>query len=196
MPRKAAVRPEPLEPLIRNIRGERVILDSDLARVYGVATKVLNQAVKRSPDRFPSDFAFQLKAEEFENLRSQIVTSSLEDVDGKGINRSQIVTSRHGGLRYRPWVFTEHGALMAANVLRSERAVQMSVYVVRAFIGQRAQLAEKADVLRRLEKIDEKLLEHDESLLIVWSQIKELMRRPPALPQPPPAPKRRIGFQS
>jgi hypothetical protein len=192
MPRKAAATPEPLEPLIRNIRGERVILDSDLARVYGVELRALNQAVKRNAERFPSDFAFRLSVEEVANLKSQFVISSLQSVEGEVINRSQIVTSNYGGKRYRPWAFTEHGALMAANVLRSDRAVQMSVYVVRAFIGQREQLAEKADVLRRLEKIDEKLMEHDEALLIVWGKIKELMR--PALKAPPPVPKRRIGF--
>jgi hypothetical protein len=185
MPRKLAAMPEPMEPLIREIRGERVILDADLARVFGVSTKVLNQSVKRSSDRFPADFAFQLSSKESQNLRSQIVTSSTESIEDK------FVATRRGGA-YRPWAFTEHGALMAANVLRSERAVQMSVYVVRAFISQREQLAAKADVLRRMEKMDEKLMEHDEALLMVWEKIKELMRPAPGMP--PQSPKRRIGF--
>jgi hypothetical protein len=188
MPRKPAAMPEPMEPLIREIRGARVILDSDLARVFGVSTKILNQAVKRNPERFPSDFAFQLSQKESQNLRSQIVTSSTEGPDDK------FVVMRRGGI-YRPWAFTEHGALMAANVLRSARAVQMSVYVVRAFISQREQLAAKADVLRRMEKMDEKLMEHDEGLLIVWGKIKELMQ-PAQRVSPPPAPKPRIGFHS
>ena len=199
MPRKpAADAPEPLDPLIRHIRGARVILDSDLARVYGVSTKVLNQAVKRNAERFPVDFAFQLSAEEAESLRSQIVTSSLQIIDDEGNNRSQIVTGsqKHRDPRLFPWAFTEHGALMAANVLRSGRAVQMSVYVVRAFVSLREQLAAKADILHRLEKIDEKLLEHDEALLIVWGQIKELMQQPGSAPAAPPKPKRRIGFHA
>ena len=110
---------EPIDPVIRIIRGERVILDSDLARIYGVETKALNQAIKRNPDRFPNDFVFQL------NLKETREVTSL---------KSQIVTSKpaRGGRRKLPYAFTEHGAVMAANVLNSERAVAMSVYVVRA----------------------------------------------------------------
>jgi hypothetical protein len=197
MPRKpAAAAPEPLDPLIHSIRGARVILDSDLARVYGVEARVLNQAVKRNAERFPSDFAFQLSAEETTNFRSQFVTSSLQLIEGHADNSSQIVMSSRRGQVYRPWAFTEHGALMAANVLRSGRAVQMSVYVVRAFVSLREQLAAKADILHRLEKIDEKLLEHDEAMLIVWGKIKELMHQPPSAPHTPPKPKRRIGFHA
>jgi hypothetical protein len=191
MPRKAAARPEPLEPLIRNIRGERVILDSDPARGFGVEARAINQALKRSAERFPVDFTFQPTVAEATNLKSQIVTSSLQGTDNEnlGRNSSQTVTTSHGGARKRPWAFTEHGALMATNVLRSERAVQMSVYVVRAFISQRGQLAAKADVLRRMEKMDEKLMEHDEALLIVWGKIKELMQ--PAVRTPLPSPPQR-----
>jgi len=107
-----------VESRILAIRGENVMLDSDLARVYGVTTKALNQAVKRNEERFPEDFAFQLTPEEIGNLKSQFVTSS----------------SGHGGRRKPPWVFTEHGAIMAATVLNSPSAVEMSVFVVRAFI--------------------------------------------------------------
>jgi hypothetical protein len=197
MPRKsAAAAPEPLDPLIRHIRGARVILDSDLARVYGVEARVLNQAVKRNAERFPSDFAFQLSAEEAADLRSQFVISSLQHIEKQGDNSSQTVMSSRRGRVYRPWAFTEHGALMAANILRSGRAVQMSVYVVRAFVSLREQLAAKADILHRLEKIDEKLLEHDEAMLIVWGKIKELMQQPPSVPHMPPKPKRRIGFHA
>jgi hypothetical protein len=197
MPRKpAAAAPEPLDPLIRHIRGARVILDSDLARVYGVEARALNQAVKRNAERFPSDFAFQLTAEEAANLRSQFVTGSGQLIVDEEDNSSQIVMSSRRGRVYRPWAFTEHGALMAANVLRSARAVQMSVYVVRAFVSLREQLTAKADILHRLEKIDEKLLEHDEALLIVWGKIKELMQQPASAPPAPPKPKRRIGFHA
>lgn len=196
MPRKPAAAPEPLDPLIRHIRGARVILDSDLARVYGVEARALNQAVKRNAERFPSDFAFQLSAEEAASLRSQFVISSLQVIEEQEDNLSQTVMSSRRGHSYRPWAFTEHGALMAANVLRSGRAAQMSVYVVRAFVSLRAQLSAKTDILHRLEKIDEKLLEHDEALLIVWGKIKELMQHPAGAPSAPPKPKRRIGFHA
>ena len=110
---------EPLEPLIRVVRGQRVILDSDLARIYGVSTRALNQAVKRNAGRFPADFAFQLSVSDLANLKSQTVTSSSNTNQSVTDDRSQIVTTSHGGARKRPWVFGEHGALMAANVLRS-----------------------------------------------------------------------------
>ncbi|MGD0651288.1 MAG: ORF6N domain-containing protein [Verrucomicrobiia bacterium] len=115
-----AVPVERIEERIFTVRGQRVMLDADLAHVYGVSTKVLNQAVKRNADRFPGDFACQLTREELRNLRSQIVTSSLRT------NRSQFVTGSYGGRRYLPWAFTEHGAIMAATVLNSPRAVQMT----------------------------------------------------------------------
>ncbi len=123
---------EPLEPLIFTVHENRVMLDADLARLYGVTTKVLNQAVKRNASRFPQDFAFQLGLEDLPGLRSQIVTSNQKsNADQKDReNRSQFATGSRGGRRYLPWVFTEHGALMAANLLRSERAVQMSVFVM------------------------------------------------------------------
>ena len=187
--------PKSGEPRIVNVRGQRVMLDSDLAAIYGVPTKRFNEAFKRNRHRFPDDFAFQLTAEEFANLRSQFATSSLEDADGTKLtaNSSQIARSSHGGRRSRPWAFTEHGALMAANILRSECAVEMSVYVVRAFVKQREQLAADADILKRLSAIDEKLLQHDGSIVAILNLIKALIG-PPALPPPPP-PKPRIGFK-
>lgn len=213
MPTKKVVSsPDSLEPLIFTIRGHRVILDADLARLYGVPTYRFNEAIKRNRRRFPADFAFQLTAAEFSNLRSQIATSSSESVDShqgnpnssqfamssSGTNRSkdrtsdwsQFVTtsSRHRGAAYRPWAFTEHGALMAANVLRSARAIQMSVYVVRAFVKMREHLVANAAILKRLAEIDKTLLEHDQSLQIIWSQLQ------PLLEPPPDPPKRRIGF--
>ena len=191
---------ESAEPRIVTVRGQRVILDADLAEMYGVATKVLNQAVKRNAARFPEDFAFQLTADEEAALRSQIVTLKTgeagDDEESKA-NSSQFVILKKGRgqhRKFRPWAFTEHGALMAANILRSERAVQMSVFVVRAFVRQREQLSVNADVLRRLGEIDQTLLRHDDSIVAVLNIIKSLIAPRPSLPLPPP-PKKRIGFQ-
>lgn len=187
---KAGSAGAPLEPLIVRVRGQRVILDADLARLYGVNTKVLNQAVKRNAERFPEDFAFQLEAAEAVNLRSQIVTSRLQDIDfiDKNYNRSQFVTGSHGGKRYLPWVFTEHGALMAANILRSAHAVQMSVFVIRAFVRLREQVAANTAIIKRLAEIDKSLLQHDAALRDIYQKLLPLL-------QPAPAPrKRRIGF--
>lgn len=157
---------------IHTVRGQRVVLDSDLAALYGVETKVLNQAIKRNLKRFPVDFAFQLNGGEWLILKSQIVTSSFG----------------HGGKRKLPWVFTEHGALMAASVLNSDRAIAMSVYVIRAFIEIREQIAANALILKRLAEIDNTLMIHDASLRDVY---KKLM---PLLAPPPPAPRKQIGF--
>jgi hypothetical protein len=121
---KKALNNERLEPLILTVRGHRVVLDADLARLYGATTKRFNQAFKRNRSRFPGDFAFQITAAELEDLRSHFVTSSSQshDLPENKLNRSQFVTGSHGGRRYAPWVFTEHGALMAANVLQSARS--------------------------------------------------------------------------
>ena len=190
--RKTALIHDSLEPLIFIVRNQRVILDADLARLYGVTTKVFNQAVKRNVSRFPKDFAFQLTTAEITNLRSQTVTSNLETLEDyeDTDNRSQIVTGSHGGRRYLPWAFTEHGAVMAANILRSEQAVHMSVFVVRAFVRLREHIAANQAILKRLAEIDRTLLQHDSSLLDLYEKLLPLL-------QPPPAhPKRRIGFQA
>ena len=192
--REAKFSGEAAEPRIVEVRGQRVILDADLARTYGVPTFRFNEAVKRNRNRFPDDFAFQLTATEWRNLRSQIAISNAQPSDAEvdALKSLQSAMSSRGGRTYRPWVFTEHGALMAANILRSARAVEMSVYVVRAFIRQREMLATSAEILRKLELIDHRLLAHDQALVIVWEKIKELMR--PVAPLPP-KPKPRIGFQ-
>lgn len=181
------------EPRILTIREQRVILDTDLARLYGVPTHRFNEAFKRNRRRFPEDFVFQLTTDELDDLRLQATTSVFQAGPGQAgaANSSQIAMSSRRGRTYRPWAFTEHGALMAANVLRSERAVEMSVYVVRAFVRQRERLAADSDVRRRLATIDEKLLQHDGSILAVLNLIKALIG-PPSLPPPPPKP--RIGF--
>lgn len=180
--------------MIVRVRDQPVILDSDLARVYGVTTKALNQAVKRNAERFPEDFAFQLQENEAVALRSQIVTSNANAPDPESNIRPQTATGSRGGRRTLPWAFTEHGALMAANILRSPQAVQMSVFLVRAFVRLREQFAANDAILRRLAEIDEKLLAHDEALVLVWQKLQSVLRLPP--PTPPPAPKRRIGFHT
>ncbi len=185
----------PIEPLIVRVRGHRVMLDADLASVYGVATKVLNQAVKRNAERFPQDFAFQLNAAETANLKSQIVTSSSRDIDliDKKTNRSQIVSGsqRHRDPRSKPWAFTEHGALMAANILRSEQAAQMSVFVIRAFVRMSEQVAANTAIIKRLAEIDKTLMEHDTALLDIYRKLMPLLQPAPA---PAETSKRRIGF--
>ena len=192
--RKTALVHESLEPLILVIRNQRVILDADLARLYGVTTKVFNQAVKRNVSRFPKDFAFQLTTAEVTNVRSQTVTSNretIENYEDTG-NRSQTVTGsqKHRDPRFRPWAFTEHGALMAANILRSDRAVHMSVFVIRAFVRLREHVVANQAILKRLAEIDRTLLQHDSALLDLYEKLLPLL-------QPlPDHPKRRIGFQS
>src|SRR5437660_8077029 len=142
---------EKIAPLIHEIRGERVILDSDLSAIYGVDTRSLVQAVKRNIARFPSDFAFQLSADEYDSLRSQIVIS-------KG----------RGGRRYLAYALTEHGAIMAANVLNSERAAQASVEIVRAFVRLRQILASNAVLSRRLDDLERK---YDRQFKVVFDAI-------------------------
>jgi phage regulator Rha-like protein len=159
---------ERIERSILLIRGERVMLDSDLAELYGVETKALNRAVKRNASRFPHDFMFQLTAEEVLSLRCQTGTSK----EGRG------------GRRYLPYVFTEHGALMLANVLNSERAAQTSVQVVRAFVRLRQMLATNAELARKVEALEKK---YDAQFKVVFDAIRQLMF-------PPDKPKREIGF--
>ena len=164
---------------ILTIRDQKVVLDTDLAGVYGVSTRVLNQAVRRNKRRFPVDFAFRLSSSEYEAMRLQIVIASSGRVDVRSQvvtgsaerMRSQNATGSKRNIRYRPWVFTEHGALQAANILRSDRAITMSVYVIRAFIEQRERLAANAAILKRLAEIDKTLLEHDTVLRDIYQKL-------------------------
>jgi len=185
---------EHLEPLIFTIRGHRVILDAELARLYGVTTRRLNEGFRRNRDRFPDDFAFQLTDAEFAAVKIRSATRDLQqdDLQGDISNRSQIATGsqKHRDPRFRPWVFSEHGALMAANVLRSKRAVQMSVFVIRAFVRLREELAGNSAVLKRLAEIDRTLLQHDVALRDLYRKLLPLLQPPPDLP------KRRIGFHT
>ena len=173
--RTELVATESVDALIRVIRGQRVILDADLARIYGVPTKRLNEQVKRNAERFPADFAFQLARQEVAALRSQIAT----------LKQGQNV-------KYLPYAFTEHGAIMAANVLNSSRAVTMSVFVVRAFVKMRDTLAghrELAEKLAQLErKLTNRLDDHEQAIKYVLTELKKLMAPPP---EPP---RKQIGF--
>ena len=184
-----------LDRLIYEVRGERLMLDSDLASIYGVETKALNRAVKRNRDRFPKDFMFQLSEDEWKNLRYQIGTSSSNSKHQS--LRYQIDTSTlgHGGRRSRPYVFTEHGAIMAANVLNSRRAVQMSVFVVRAFLKMRALLGDNRDLAQKLAGLEKELKKrldvHDTVIVTILQRVMDIID-PPALPPPPPKP--HIGF--
>jgi hypothetical protein len=177
---------------ILNVREQKVVLDTDLAAVYGVTIKRLNEQVRRNRKRFPQDFAFQLTLEEFGAVRSQIAILD-ESLGSKSRQRSQTATlkPRRGQYRkYRPWAFTEHGALQAANILRSDRAIAMSVYVIRAFVELREKIAANAAILKRLAEIDKTLLQHDSALRDIY---RELL---PLLQPPPEPPRRQIGFSA
>jgi hypothetical protein len=164
-------------PAIYSIRKQKVVIDSELAKLYGVAVKALNQAVQRNTDRFPEDFCFYLSNEEVAELKSQIVTSSGRGDQGTKDPFAR-TENRHGGRRKPPRVFTEHGALMAANVLRSERAIEMSVYLIRAFVQMRETILANTTILKRLAEIDRRLIEHDSVLREVIEQLQPLLDAP------------------
>ena len=177
MTKKESVIPaERIEGRIYLLRGQKVMLDDDLADLYGVATKVLVQAVKRNLDRFPEDFMFQLTAGEYSRLRSQIVTSN---------SRSQIVTLSRGGRRYLPYAFTEQGVAMLSTVLHSKRAVRVNIEIMRAFVRLRQMLASNANLARKLATLEKK---YDAQFRVVFDAIRELMT------PPEPKKKRPIGF--
>ena len=152
-------------------RGQKVILDEDLAALYGVTVKRLNEQVRRNIDRFPDDFFFQLSEDEHQVLRLQIATSN----------------TGHGGRRYAPFAFTEHGAIMAATVLNSQRAIEMSVFVVRAFVKLREVLATHRELSVKLAELEHRMDTHDRAIQQLFNAIKKLM-------QPVAPVRRRIGF--
>jgi hypothetical protein len=165
--------PQPLDPPIVEIRGQSVMLDIDLAAAYGVLTKALNQAVKRNRDRFPADFVFRLNATEAKRARR---------------SRSQSVTLKRGqNVKYLPWAFTEHGALMAASVLNSPRAVEMSVFVIRAFVRLRAYTRGHAEIAKRLDALERRVTDHDDDLREMFGALRALLA-------PSPRNQREIGF--
>lgn len=161
---------EPVEPLIRELRGERVILDADLARIYGVPTKRLNEQVRRNADRFPPDFVFRPTAGELNSMRSQFATAS---DTAPGI-RSQFATASKRNVRFLPYAFTEHGAIMAANVLNSPRAVQMSVFVVRAFVALRRDLGCYAALRRKLAELERAQKLQGEDIQMIFAALRQL----------------------
>ncbi len=159
-----------VESRIFVLRQHKVILDSDLAELYGVPVKRLNEQVKRNRDRFPPDFMFQLSAQENDTLRSQDATS------------------KRGGRRYAPYAFTEHGAIMAATVLNSERAVEMSIFVVRAFVHLREMVSQNRQIVAKLDELEQRLEKHDSDITELIEAVKQLM-------VPPEPSCRPIGFQ-
>ena len=175
---------------IRLIRKQRVILDADLARFYGVSTKRLNEAVKRNRDRFPEDFAFQLTEREHASLRiTPPIDESQKSPEEYVTNmRSQFATaSNKRNIRHYPYAFTEHGAIMAATILKSKQAIEMSVFVVRAFVRIREQLVASTVLAKRLAEIEKTLLTHDQALIDLYEKLEPLLL-------PPPKPTTRIGF--
>ena len=160
------------EQEIRNkiylVRGLQVMLDSDLARLYDVETKQLNRAVKRNIERFPKNFMFQLNKNEFEILRSQIVTMDSKD---KPL-RFQIGTSNHGGRRYAPYAFTEQGVAMLSGVLKSNTAISISIQIINAFVAMRKFISNNAQIFKRLDKTEQRLLEHDNRFERVFNLIE------------------------
>ena len=172
MPKRRGAPAFAVESRILFLRHQRVILDLDLAQLYGVPVKRLNEQVKRNQERFPSDFLFQLTEKEHNALRSQFATSK----------------KRRGGRRYTPYAFTEHGAIMAATVLNSERAVQMSVFVVRAFVRLREMLATNRRLARKIDELENRLNSNDSVIWELFTAIKKLMA-------PDRKRRARIGFQ-
>jgi phage regulator Rha-like protein len=163
---------EHIERKIYLIRRHKVMLDNDLAELYGVPTRRLNEQVRRNMTRFPADFMFQLTTEEAENLRSQFATSS----------------SVHGGRRYLPYVFTEQGVAMLSSVLNSERAVQVNIAIMRAFVKLREMLSTNKELAHKLAQLERKIEKHDDEIKLIFDAIRELMR-------PPETKKRKIGFR-
>jgi len=171
MPKSASLtQPDPAA-LIVIIRRQRVILDADLAALYGVPTRALNQALKRNAQRFPETFAFQVTAAEWEAMRSQNVTASKRNA------------------RFLPWAFTEHGALMAANVLQSERAIQMSIELINAFIRLRQMALSVEELARKVEALERGFRKHGEDFQIVFDALRQLLN-------PPEEPRPQIGFHT
>jgi hypothetical protein len=179
-PAKNTAIARPLESLIRVIRGRKVVLDTDLAGLYQVETRTLNQAVRRNMARFPEDFMLHLSFEETESLRSQIVISNVG----------------RGGRRYLPFAFTEHGVVMLSSVLKSQRAVQMNIFVTRAFVRLREIVASNKELASRIESLE---LGHDRTASVIEVLVEDIDRLAVEVKQMkalPSAPKRRIGFRA
>jgi hypothetical protein len=177
---KSMIPVERIERSILLIRGHKVMLDADLARLYGVETKALNRAVKRNLSRFPEDFMFQVTVEEFENLKCHIGTSNLK-------SQFAISGSGWGGRRHPPYAFTEQGVAMLSSVLRSKRAVRVNIEIMRAFVRLRQILSSHKDLARKLEELERRMGAHDQQIQAVFQAIRQLMA-------PPEPKKRKMGF--
>ena len=171
---------EIIENKIYIIRGQKVMIDHDLAILYGVPTKVFNQAVRRNIRRFPDDFMFQLTPEESLALRSHFVTSNM---------RRQFGASKRGGRRYLPYAFSEHGILMLSSVLNSDRAVQVNIRIMRIFVKIREMLSAHKDLARKLGQLEQKVSGHDVDIRQIFDAIRQLM-------EPPKEKRRKIGFEA
>ncbi|MCX5706927.1 MAG: ORF6N domain-containing protein [Candidatus Omnitrophica bacterium] len=180
MPKAIAV--ELIATRILELRGKKVMLDKELAKLYGVQAKVLNQTTKRNIKRFPEDFMFQLSWEEAESLRSQNATL---------VSRSQIVTLKQGkNIKYLPYVFTEQGVAMLSSVLNSERAIQVNILIMRAFTKLREILLTHKELAVKIETLENKYSEHDKTIKTIFDAIKKLLEPPPVKPKPA------IGFRA
>jgi len=188
---KEIIANERIAGAIHLLRGQRAMLDFDLAALYGVSTKVLNQARKRHQNRSPNDFMFRLTNEEVSILRSQIVTSKLQDVGSRliGSNWSRRVTNpkKHGGRRYLPYAFTEQGVAMLSSILKSERAVRVNIAIMRAFVRLRGVLETNRELARKFAELERRVGKHDEAIDAILEAIRQLMA-------PPENPRREIGF--
>lgn len=168
---RSTIADETIASRIYLARKQKVMLDTDLAVLYGIETKQFNQAVKRNVERFPRDFMFRLTAKEFENLRSQFVTSS------------------HGGRRHLPYAFTEQGVAMLSSILKSEVAVKVNIRIIRIFTRMRALLLSNKDILLKLEKLERKVSSNTDNIQLVFEHLRQLLN-------PPEQTRRRIGFKS
>ena len=166
--------------MILLLRGQKVMLDSDLATLYDVETKALNRAVKRNQKRFPKDFMFQLTAKEAQNLRLQFGTSN---------SRSQTGTSRWGGRRYLPYAFTEQGVAMLSTVLTSERAIQVNIAIMRTFVRLRHILSTHKELAHKLAQLERKIEGHDQDIRNLFDAMRQLL-------EPPEKPRKKIGFHA
>jgi hypothetical protein len=182
---KAIVPADQIASRIRNFRVERVLLDFDLAALYGVETRVLNQAVKRNADRFPSDFMFQLSVEETEIISQRVTSSAGQTVS----ESSQIVMSpgKHRGKRYRPYAFSEQGVAMLSSVLNSERAMKVNIAIMRAFVKLRQILETNRELAKKFSELEQRVGKHGEEMDAILEAIRQLMA-------PPARPRREIRF--
>ena len=187
-PRKSTVLfiPEKIAPLVHVLRHEKVLLDSDLAELYGVTTGHLNRAVQRNLDRFPTDFIFQLTENEFEILMSQIAASSLEETN---LKCQTGISSSHGGRRHLPYAFTEQGVAMLSSVLRSPRAVEVNIAIMRTFVQLRRLMDSNALLAEKIQSLEAKYAEHDQQFQLVFDAIRQLIATDAT-------PKREMGFHA